>query len=286
MSSKTNSLFIALYLLSLTFLTSCEKDDQGARIAQTTPACRLTKIYNPDKPTDYTIYKYDNEGKLTQAISYYEGQEDMVMNYEYNPQDQLTKHIVKNNRYWDNGRQTTKGEVTTLEYNQKGQIAKYVQLNSIPYNEISYQSKIETTCEYDLEGNRTKNLQVTSNSTTYHTSTFTSIFTYQDGNCIKAQFGQGAPSEFITEYEYYLDMENKQRSFSQSYYYSSLSSMTPSKNMMKKMTASFTQYPTSNYTIENSYQYNTEGFATTQTIVQKTQNGSATLTTIAEYECR
>lgn len=268
-----------LCLISLTFLNSCKKDEDDSNPTQTRPLCQISKLYNADKPTDYTLYQYDKQGKPLQSTNFFEGKEKAVLTYEYNPQGRLIKLTIKD-KYQRETMDVT--DVFTFEYNAQGQVTKYTKARPIPQEGYYSEAPYVATCEYDAEGNRTKKTITFSNGAPPQVT----IFTYQNGNCIKSVSKAGSTFERIFKYEYYLDQENKTRPFDQTSVLAYQPGPMGNKNMLKKAITTDKENPEYiNSTIQYTYEYNEKGFPTKNIIAYTSQHYSFTTTNSLEYEC-
>jgi hypothetical protein len=134
------------------------------------------------------------------------------------------------------------------------------------------------TCEYDAQGNRTK---VRSDNPAAPTET---LFEYKDGNCIKATYQAGTPLEYVYEYEYYLDQDNKLRT---SHSENAYTRNTPNRNQLKKATITYKNEPTYRGFTDYSYEFNAEGFPVKITSAVSDNYGTMTYFhhEVREYAC-
>jgi hypothetical protein len=265
-------------LIALCTFTSCSKDDQPT--PQTTqPSCRITTFYNVDPSRDSVLHQYDQQGRLFKRIWFFSGKQTGELTLEYTEQGHLAKS-THTDHYLDYQQQLTSEvtDVATYEYNSNGQIAKF---NSVRNTKSANYAlpPVEVIYEYDQLGNRTK---VTKNFAGTTTQAITE-FVYLKGNCIKAIYNPNQSNEVVVEYEHYLDRENKQAPFFLSVY---SSEPTPDKNMLKKVTRTDKQYPSSNYSYQLAYDYNAYGLPVQTTIEFVGHTYSYTSTTRSEYDCK
>ena len=233
---NTNSLFFTFFLIVLSTLSSCEKNEGiDPESTSTAPECLRTKwiaqYSHADEPFDSRIYHYDSQNRLVKWTSTFQEKDKAEATYEYNSQGQLIKLTIKD-KYLSNGQFTIDvTDIFTFEYNEKGQVTKYVQERPVPQSGTYSRATSETILEYDSEGNRTKSTRTSPD----YPNPYVSEFIYQGGNIIKAVYGKDLPSERVEDYEYYLDREDKYRQILLLTY---LTSHTPSKNMIKKKLSS------------------------------------------------
>jgi ribosomal protein S24E len=142
-------------------------------------------------------------------------------------------------------------------------------------------SREEGTCAYDADGNR---VQITTVETRNgYTFTVVRAYEYQDGNLIKFYLNPGTMSERLFEYEYYLDRENKSKSFSQ---YPYLTSATPSRHMVKKITGTSSEPGAASSVDQYSYEYNDQGFIVKDVHTYTFGSTSSTISRTYEYNCQ
>ena len=280
---NTNSLFFTLFLIVLSTLSSCDKNEGiDPETTSTTPECLVKKLIaqysNSDEPFDSRIYHYDSQNRLVKWTSTLQEKEKAEATYEYNSQGQLIKLTLKD-KYLSNGQFTIDvTDIFTFEYNDKEQVAKYVNERPVPQSGTYSRATSETTLEYDSQGNRTKSTLTSPD----FPDPFVGEFTYQDGNIIKAVYGRDLASERVEDYEYYLDREDKYR---QIYLQTYLTSHTPNKNMIKKTVVNST-HSDIDRTTEVSYEFNDKGFSTKAIIETTTPSGNYTTFNVVEYNCR
>lgn len=234
--------FSLLMILQLLVLTSCKKEDE---IEKSKP-----------EPNEEDVCKLV---KATMDETYNKGQSRLfaTISYEYNVDHQLVKTTAPGLGY------------QTFEYDSKGQIIKFFRsYNGIPdqtqYIDYDNQGRWIKTINieksdstiyqvsYDTEGNRTKiDILYPDGGTTY------THYKYVNGNMIeKIEYGA---STISTTYEYYLDKENKQRSW-QIKTFPMGGMATPNKNLLKKESSS-----TAKNSFTYSYELNEKGYVTKET---------------------
>ncbi|PSR55908.1 hypothetical protein AHMF7605_21590 [Adhaeribacter arboris] len=253
-------------------------------------ACRIVKLYNQKDTTSYTTYQYDSQNRLTLQTTYGQGKVKSTYAYSFNALGQMEKFTVKQKATYFYGQQELTEnivDVFTFERNTLGLITKFFKTRPIPTTGLFTDGKLEGTCEYDREGNRTR---ITS---TYNTNmaVYNAVreYTYLNGNCMKEVIHQPGLPDIKTEYEYYLDKEEKLRDFYQTYARKYLMGPTANKNMLKKETK-YDGKGQAAATLLITYEFNELGYALKNIMDYNFQNPDGVeadiFTNIAEYECQ
>lgn len=280
---------LAWCLAILSFFTSCEQgDNEGLEPKPTPTTCRLVKEYNPKDTASYTTYQYDSQNRLTLQTNYEESKPKSTYAFSFNAAGQMEKMTVKFKVSYFYGQQEITENVIDIysfERNTQGQITKFLKTRPLPTTGYYAEGKLEGICTYDSEGNRTRvinnyytNMEVTETVREY---------TYVNGNCTKEVITQSGFPEIKTEYEYYLDKEDKLKDFYQHYLRKNLMGPTANKNLKKKET----KYNNGQVgaTLSISHVFNEQGYVTDYVMDYNFKNPNGVeadiTTTIAEYDC-
>ncbi|WP_146153651.1 hypothetical protein [Adhaeribacter arboris] len=276
---RTSTRPLALCLGLLSFLSSCEKKEDTPALEVKPTTCLPSKNYNAADPTQYTTFQYDDLQRLTRISDYVKGKESRASIYEYNAQGQVGRITITDEALSiDLGLPDKVYMIYTFDYNSLGQVSKYSSYK--PWLNNSYALE-ETTCEYDSEGNRTKTTTTTDNGA----NSFTTVYTYKDGNCIQRDINQGPSPVGPTFYQYDLSKENKLRSFNQKFSLMHLTGPTASKNMSAESTQTNAD-PQHNSTYKQTYEYNEHGYPTKVNDTWKNFFNSGTTVIAMEYVCQ
>ncbi len=242
------------------------------------PLCRTTKSYVYVRDIiSTTTFEYDSEDRLIaqKGISTSgTGESGYTKSFEYNLRGQVIRHTSKS--YYKEGTQQGSADWSTFfEYDQKGQVIK---LEEVRVNtQTGKETRFTYTQEYDSEGNRTKVSRLYGDS-----AAVVSLYEYKDGDCVKAITNMGSNFERVTEYEYYLDRENKKQAEQATIWGYGHSA---EKHMLKKETATPKDESQSGYYNEYSYEYNDQGFVV-KSIIDPAGGEQYVTTIINEYVCQ
>ncbi len=236
-------------LLVALLLGGCTKENDPAPAR---PACKLTRLYHSSSSTDaYFNYEYGPNDQMVKFTSYAGGTEQRMYACEYDKQGRLAK--VNGRSYLLGDGTTPRMEITGVavyHYNPKGLVTTVVE--TAYFNNSPTPGQVTTmTCAYDAQGNRTK---VSSDSPTAPIST---LYEYRDGNCIKATYQAGTPLEYVYEFDYYLDQDNKMRTAHPENGYIR---HTPNRNLLRRATFTHRSDPNYRRFTDYSYEFNPQGF--------------------------
>ncbi|PSR56074.1 hypothetical protein AHMF7605_22510 [Adhaeribacter arboris] len=267
---------IAWCLIFLFLLSSCEKAEENPEPKETPSECRLSKfIYGLDS-TKYTTYLFDNQNRILQSKKSTNKDWELTT-FNYNASGKLVTINREAKVFNRDGVANDYSSVYLYEYNSMGQIAKYkiTQPASAGSKPIS-----ETVCSYDSEGNRIKTTTTFENGNT----PITNVYTYENGNCVKAVYNYGSSLESTTQYEFYLDKENKHSSINNFNVLMHFMGRTGNKNLLKSETENLQAVDlTLHY--QYSYDYNEQGFPIRQYIIYPENFTPKTATYLMEYNC-
>jgi hypothetical protein len=253
-------------------LGSCQQQEEP--VPGTTPTCRPVKEQRLDDPAVYTLHEYDAQRNLTKSTTYKQDAIVYLATYQYNAQGRITSCIYKSMHNTAQP-ETWKEYNFTFVYNEKGQMISFVM------NSNDELSREEGTCAYDADGNRVK--ITTLETRNGYTFTVVRAYEYKDGNLVKFYLDPGTFGERLFEYEYYLDRENKSRSFNQ---YPYLTSATPSRNMVRKVTSTSNDPDAAGSVSQYSYEYNDQGFVVKDVYTYAWGSTSSTISRTYEYNCQ
>jgi hypothetical protein len=266
---------ISIYLNVLplvAFLTfsGCNREKD---VAPNTPACKPVKqtIHSVDgtEPDTHIAVEYNAQEKLSRVSVQTEGLTGQYSLLEYGP----TGHLVKLTAYYSDG-QVSNYQV--YEYNQAGRLVK------VTYHDADGTVSNTFTLEYDSNGNRVKTVSQSNASGTEQASSTT--YEYAGGNVVRSTDTGGLFGGMVTEYEYYLDRENKLSTYEEIVY-----GEVSSRNLLKKRTRTFPKSIEGfMYTSEFTYEYNDKGFPTKVISTSKNNQmpGIHTTEALYEYQCR
>ncbi len=263
-------LFVALLLGS-----GCSKENDPAPAV---PSCRIVKSSVESSASNLTArYTYDPQNRLIELVTDNDTKRQSTVSYEYNQKGQLGKYVTQNYRYDAGSNETVTTRTYTFAYNEKGQVSGY-QSATISTDPATLQTTSTSTFEYDSQGNRTKITTQTGSS-----APNVELYEYQDGNCIRTILRPGESNEFTITYEYYLDRENKFRTLP----HAGVFGASASKHMIKKTTQTPANNPDYISVSERTYEFNDKGFPV-KTTVTTTSGSSNTFTSVStnEYACQ
>jgi major membrane immunogen (membrane-anchored lipoprotein) len=242
------------------------------------PACKVVTASFSNGTTDLVSrFTYDGEDRIKEMVTSNGTRKLGSVSYEYNPQGQLSKQTNLEYGYDAQMNEKTTTRTFTVGYNAKGQAFQYQGVvtstdPTVPQGTYTY------ACEYDSQGNRTK---VTITGSSGAPSVY--LYEYRDGNCTKATYRAGEANESSIAYEYYLDRENKSRTTTPL----SLLNAPANKNWVKKYTETYKNSPGGSMTVENTYEFNNQGFPLKTTATARFNNGSPSVAiSTFEYACR
>jgi hypothetical protein len=271
-----NTLYsLLVFLIGTAFLLcvgSCQSQEEPA--PGTSPACRPVKEQRLDDPTGYTLHEYDAQRNLTKSTTYKRDAVVYLATYQHNAQGRVTRCTYKS-MYNTAQPETWKEYNFSFLHDDKGQMTSFVM------NSNDDLSREEGTCEYDADGNRVKT--TTAETRNGYTSTVIRTYEYKDGNLVKAYFDPGTMGERMFAYEYYPDRENK---FKSSNRYPYLTSATPSRNMVKKVTGTGNAPSAFSSVDQYSYEYNDQGFVVKDVHTYTFGTTSSTISRTYEYSCQ
>lgn len=238
---------------------ACKPVKQTIRtVGGSEPDTHITIAYNAqEKPSRYTFQteglagqyslpEYDNNGRLIKLTGYQtDGEVDSYLTYEYNQAGQLVK---------------------ITNHHADGSIAS------------------TGTHEYDSNGDRVKTT-FTGKQWDNEPAASTITYEYAGGNLVRSTNNGGPWLDVITEYEYYLDRENKLTAFEET-----VLGELPNRNLLKKRTHTYPPVDGVTYTSASqyTYEYNDKGFPTKVISTSRDNQSSKVYTyeTLYEYQCR
>lgn len=262
-------------MLAALLLGACSKENDPAPAR---PACRIiTSSSVSDFGTITTQYTYDSENRLIGLVNYNETAKQSGLLYEYNQKGQLSKYVSQNYRYDAASNVTVNSRTYIPEYNEKGQVSAYQSTTSSTDPAIP-QTTSYSSCEYDSQGNRTRITTQSGND-----APSVDLHEYKDGNCIKTTFRVGEAFEFSVAYEYHLDRENKARTLA----HVGVFGPSASKNFVKRTTQTARNNPSSVFYTERSYEFNDKGFPVKTTVAVASNSGiTSIIVDTHEYNCQ
>lgn len=260
----------ALPLVALLAFPGCNREKE---VAPGTPACKPVKqnIRSADgtEPDTQIDVEYNAQEKPARVAVQTEGFTGQYSLFEYGPAGHLSKSTVHH----------SDGQVfqyQVYEHNPAGRLVK------ITYHDADGTVSNTFTNEYDGSGNRVKTVsQSTAPGTEQTTST---TYEYAGGNLVRSIENGGFLDGMVTEYEYYLDRENKLSTYEETLY-----GKVPSRNLLKKRTSTYLKsFDGLAYTSEFTYEYNDKGFPTKVVSTSRHNQGPDIQTneTSYVYQCR
>ena len=250
-----------------------EKDPAPAQ-----PSCRVVTSNSVSGLINFTTrYTYDGANKLTGSVTDVENRKQSNANYEYNQKGQLSKYVTEDYRYDGNLNVTVITRTYRVDYNEKGQVSGY-QLTTTSTDPATLPSTSTSTYEYDSQGYRTKVTTQSGNN-----APTVDLHEYKDGNCIKTTFRAGEPGAAIIAYEHYLDREFKSRNMA----HIGIFGPSANKNMVRKSTQTIADNPDYAYVSERTYEFNEKGFPVKTSVTSTSSNGiTSTSVSASEYACQ
>jgi hypothetical protein len=270
---KTSCAARVLAMAALLLFSRCNREKD---VTPATPACKPVKqtihtVGGPDPDTQILI-AYNAQEKPSRYTVQTEGLAGQYSLPEYDTNGRLLKLTA----YHTDGKVDS---YVTYEYNQASQLVK------ITTHQADGKISITGLHEYDSNGNRVKTT-FTSNQWGTTPVTSTTTYEYAGGNLVKSTDNSGGPwLDVTTEYEYYLDRENKLSTYEET-----ILGERPNRNLLKKRTHTYPALDNADYrsTSEYTYEYNDKGFPTKVTSVFRNNQTSDVYTTETsyEYQCR
>jgi hypothetical protein len=195
---------LALFVLSAFTFSSCKKDKTDEQSFSPTnfvagTNCLLSEIYSGTIENNATIFKYDDQNRISQISTKTNGKESPYITYSYNQYAINTKFLNRDYQY---------------KLNENGLIDTEI---SISNDDISLNTQT-IKYEYNTKGHLTKRTHDTDiknldpRFTTVQVSNIAiTVFNYENGNLVgsttttESQNGKSVGTDY---YEYYLDRLN------------------------------------------------------------------------------
>jgi hypothetical protein len=255
--------------LAAFFISSCTNNrDPNPDVL---PSCRITKRVYENNSTIYWLYKYDDQHRISRYEQYEGSDRVSLTTYEYNHQGRIVKKIQEitpptaANSYPET--------ITCIyEYNSQGLATANACTSNINTNST------KGTSEYDVAGNLAKSNFIQVQGDKIYTNV--RVYEYKDGNLIKAIDNPGSLTEMTSEYEYYLDQENKSKEDATQYMYGG----SPSRNMLKKGTTT-SRDGINTYQVY-TYEYNEQGYPIKELVTYSLGYANGYQAYLNEYACQ